>query len=112
VNVARVKALIADGAMTQAGRDAFARRDPKRTAIYSFEQKTPAQLRPEESRRFKASAKAWRFFQAQAPWYQRTALHWVVTAKKEQTRARRLAKLIDDSAAQRTLAQFTRARKP
>jgi uncharacterized protein YdeI (YjbR/CyaY-like superfamily) len=48
-------------------------------------------------RQFKANAAAWKFFQSQAPWYQRTATFWVVSAKQEETRQRRLAILICDS---------------
>jgi len=50
----------------------------------------------------------WDFFQAQGPWYRKTAIWWVVSAKKEATRRKRLATLIDDSAHGRTIAQLTR----
>ena len=57
---------------------------------------------------FKASTAAWRFFQSQAPWYQRAAIWWVVSAKREETRRRRLAVLIDDSGHARTIRPLTR----
>jgi uncharacterized protein YdeI (YjbR/CyaY-like superfamily) len=47
--------------------------------------------------------KGWNFFQSQAPWYQRVAVHWVTSAKKEATRQRRLETLIADSAAGRRI---------
>ena len=63
--------------------------------------------RPDE-KTFRANAAAWTFFQARAPWYQRAAIWWVMSAKKPETRARRLATLIADSAAGRTIGPLTR----
>jgi len=62
----------------------------------------------EQAARFQKNKKGWRWFQSQAPWYQRTAIHWVVSAKKEETRDKRLAILIRDSAAARTIPPLTR----
>jgi uncharacterized protein YdeI (YjbR/CyaY-like superfamily) len=58
--------------------------------------------------RFKAHARAWTWFEAQPPWYRRTATHWVISAKKPETRERRLQRLIEDSAAGRTVPPLTR----
>ena len=52
---------------------------------------------------FKANAVAWSFFSSQAPWYQRTATHWVISAKREETKEKRLLTLIADSAAGRRI---------
>ena len=98
VNVKRVAELTAQGRMRQAGLDAFARRDDARTAIYSYEQRRNAALAPAEERALRANKKAWAFFEAQAPWYRRTATYWITSAKRPETRARRLATLIADSA--------------
>ena len=94
VNVAHVKRLTEAGRMTKAGLAVYAARDEKRTGVYSFE-RPPAALTPAFTRRFRDHAEAWAFFQAQPPWYQRTTTHWVMTAKREETRERRLASLID-----------------
>jgi uncharacterized protein YdeI (YjbR/CyaY-like superfamily) len=102
VNVGHAERLIAEGRMKPAGRAAFTARDAKRTAIYSFES-TPKVFPPEMARKFKANTPAWAFFAEQAPWYRRTVTHWVLTAKKEETRARRLDALID-WCARRTIA--------
>jgi uncharacterized protein YdeI (YjbR/CyaY-like superfamily) len=108
VNVARVEELTRQGLMRPAGLEAFARRSPERTTTYSYEQRAGAALDPEHERRFRADKAAWAFFQAQPPWYRRAATWWVVSAKREQTRERRLAQLIADSAAGRPIRPLTR----
>ena len=112
VNVARVAALTKLVRMTPAGARAFAARRADRTGIYSFERKEPAMLTPEEEKALRANRRAAAFFDAQAPWYRRTSLHWVVSAKREETRARRLSQLIADSASGRTIGPLTRKPPP
>jgi uncharacterized protein YdeI (YjbR/CyaY-like superfamily) len=112
VNIARAKELIAEGRMRPAGVAAFEARSDERSAIYSYEQRHEARLAPDEEREFRANERAWEFFQAQPPSYRRTALWWVVSAKREETRARRLRTLVEDSANGRRLPQLTpRARR-
>ncbi len=108
INVARVAALTKEGRMTPAGERAFAARTAARTAVYSFERDAPARLAPAEEKKLRASKAAAAFFDAQPPWYQRAALHWVVSAKRDETRQRRLDTLIGDSAAGRTIKPLTR----
>jgi uncharacterized protein YdeI (YjbR/CyaY-like superfamily) len=102
-NTERVRKMEEAGLMRPAGLAAFERRSEQRTGVYSFERPDEAQLSPDQERRFKADAAAWKWFQGQPPWYRRTATHWVVSAKREQTRERRLAQLIADSAAGRKI---------
>jgi uncharacterized protein YdeI (YjbR/CyaY-like superfamily) len=97
VNTKRAHELIAEGRMHAAGQAAFDRRDAGATARYSFERET-AELSPADLARFEKHARAWAYYQAEAPWYRRVAVHWVVSAKREETRQRRLATLIADSA--------------
>ena len=106
-NVRHVEELIAEGRMRPAGLAAYEARSPERTGIYSFEQRHSARLEPEQEERFRADPTAWDFFQEQPPSYRKTATFWVVSAKREETRARRLEQLIADSAAGRRLAQLT-----
>ena len=106
-NVRHVEELIAEGRMRPAGLAAYEARSPKRTGIYSFEQRHSARLEPEQEERFRADPAAWEFFQEQPPSYRQTAIFWVVSAKREETRARRLEQLIADSAAGRRLARLT-----
>jgi uncharacterized protein YdeI (YjbR/CyaY-like superfamily) len=108
VNVARVAELQKRGRMHPAGERAFAARTPERTGIYSFERHRAAKLSRADAARFRKDARAFAFFEAQPPWYRRTALHWVVSAKREETRQRRLDRLISDSAAGRTIGPLRR----
>lgn len=93
VNIKLVGALRAAGRMKPSGEAAFARREESRSRVYSFENK-PKKLDPPMEKKFRANKKAWEYFQAKAPWYQRTTFYWVMSAKKEETRDRRLAALI------------------
>jgi uncharacterized protein YdeI (YjbR/CyaY-like superfamily) len=99
VNIRKAEALIRDGLMHPAGLRAFEAREAKKSGIYSFEQPTAARLSAAELKQFRAEVKAWKFFQAQPPGYRRLATHWVVTAKRPETRERRLRILIADSGA-------------
>jgi len=98
VNVRRVKALTEQGRMQPAGLAAFEARRAERGGAYSFEQPL-TKLTPAEIRTFKANKPAWRFFGEQPPGYRKTAVFWVTSAKKPETRTRRLDTLISDSAA-------------
>lgn len=111
VNVKRVAELTKLGKMRPAGLRAFAARKEDKTAVYSFERKEPAQLEPAHEEVLRANAKAAAFFDAQAPWYRRTAIHWVVSAKRAETRERRLAQLVADSAGGRRIGPLTRPAK-
>jgi uncharacterized protein YdeI (YjbR/CyaY-like superfamily) len=111
LNVRHVEELIREGRMTPAGLAAYEARTPERTGVYAFEQRHAARLEPEQEEQLRADPKAWEFFQAQPASYRQTAIYWVVSAKREETRARRLATLISDSAAGRRLAQLTPPRR-
>ncbi|MET4158330.1 YdeI/OmpD-associated family protein [Agromyces sp. PvR057] len=106
VNVAHVERLIAEGRMHPAGLAAYERRRADRTGVYSHE-RVDQQLPPEAAARLEADAAASAFWHAATPTYRRMVTHWVLTAKQEDTRERRLAQLIDDSAAGR-LVPFQR----
>jgi uncharacterized protein YdeI (YjbR/CyaY-like superfamily) len=108
VNIRRIKELAAQGLVRPAGLKAFASRVDERSAIYAYEQRQAAELDAAAEEQFRAHARAWAFFQAQPPSYRRTAIYWVVSAKREETRIRRLATLIADSEAGRTIAPLTR----
>lgn len=114
VNIANVERLRAEGRMRPAGEAAFARRRDDRTAVYSHEQRKNPRLAPEEQAMLEADAAAWADFSGRSPSYRRQATWWVISAKRPETRARRLATLIADSAARRTIKPLTppAARKP
>lgn len=108
VNVARVRELDKLGKMTPAGARAFAARTPERTGVYSFERNAAAKLTKYEAAELERNAKAAAFFSAQAPWYRRTAIHWLISAKRAETRERRLGQLIAHSAKGETIPPLTR----
>jgi uncharacterized protein YdeI (YjbR/CyaY-like superfamily) len=97
VNTKRVGELIKEKRMRPAGLKAFAARDPEKTGIYAFEREA-ATLPADFEKAFRANPKAWKFWEAQPPGYKRLAVHYVVSAKQDETRKRRLAALIRDSA--------------
>jgi len=106
VNLGRAQELIAAGLMRPPGLAAFERRAADASPAYSFEQRT-ASFSPEQQKRLKANRAAWQFFSGQPQYYRRLATWWVTSAKREETRERRLATLIEDSAAGRRLKVAT-----
>lgn len=103
VNIAKFEQLQAEGRMQPAGAAAFARRSEARSAVYSFEQATTAELSSGELQSFQSDPAAWAYFESTPPSYRKTVLHWVTTAKKAATRAERLAKLVSACAEGRRL---------
>ncbi len=97
VNTTRVKELIALERMAAPGLEAFQRRDPKKTKLYSFENR-PSAFDAALEGEFKKNGAAWKFFRAQSPGYQRLMTFWVMSARQEETRLRRLAVLVKSSA--------------
>jgi uncharacterized protein YdeI (YjbR/CyaY-like superfamily) len=108
VNTRRIKQLMKEGRVRPAGLRAFEARDLKKSGVYSFEQRTQAKLDAAAEKRFKANKDAWRFFQAQPPGYRKLTIFWVTSAKREETRARRLETLIADSEAGRRIGLLRR----
>lgn len=108
INNRRAIELSKLGLMHSAGLAAFQKRDGDRSAIYAYEQRKIAKLPPAFEKKFRARPEAWKFFQSQSPWYQRTSTYWVISAKKEETRSKRLATLIDCSARKRNIPSLTR----
>jgi uncharacterized protein YdeI (YjbR/CyaY-like superfamily) len=105
VNVAHVSRLTQEGRMMPPGIAAYERKTDARTGVYSFERET-ASLHPEMVREFRKNRQAWKFFEAQPPYYRRLAAWYVISAKRQETRDMRLKRLIDDSARGDRLAQF------
>jgi uncharacterized protein YdeI (YjbR/CyaY-like superfamily) len=108
INIRRVAELQAEGRMTAAGLAAFEKRDDARSGVYSFENRDKAVLTNAQEKRFRAHAEAWAFFESQPGSYRKTAIWWVVSAKREETRERRLDTLIADSAAGLRIAMLRR----
>jgi uncharacterized protein YdeI (YjbR/CyaY-like superfamily) len=93
VNIRRVGELTAEGRMTPTGLAAFEARDEER--IYSYEQRHKAKLEPEQEARLRADPEVWEWFRSRSPSWQRGAIYWVTSAKRPETRERRLARLME-----------------
>ena len=107
VNIARAKELKRRGLMTPAGLAAFERRSEDAARSYSYERAT-ATLDPAFEKAFRADEKAWAFFEGRAPSYKKAVIWWVVSAKREETRRRRLDNLIAESRHGRLVGAFAR----
>jgi uncharacterized protein YdeI (YjbR/CyaY-like superfamily) len=97
VNIKHVQRLLAAGMMHRSGLKAFEGAE-KQKRKYSYEQRHESRLSTEDERQFRSNSRAWEFFQAQPPGYRKTATFWVVSAKRDDTRQRRLGVLISASA--------------
>lgn len=102
-NIEQYETLAAAGRVTAAGEAAYAHRTEDNSGVYSFEQDEPPALSEELLRRFRENEAAWADWQARPPGYRRTVTHWVMSAKRESTRERRLRTLIEDCAAGRKI---------
>jgi uncharacterized protein YdeI (YjbR/CyaY-like superfamily) len=111
VNIAKMEALTKAGLLEAAGARAFAARREARSGVYSFEQKEDPRFDAASTRKLKEDKDGWKWFQAQAPSYRKSAIWWVMSAKKEETKARRLEQLAADNAAEKRLRQFTWEKK-
>ena len=110
VNIKRVTELTALGLMQPAGLKAFEQRTEDRSSVYAYEQRHTIKLNDKQAALFRANKKAWTFFEAQPNWYRKTALWWIMSAKKEETRLKRLTQLIADSEQGEPIAQLRRAK--
>jgi uncharacterized protein YdeI (YjbR/CyaY-like superfamily) len=97
VNLRKMEQLIEAGLVEKAGLHAYAKRNEAKTKLYSFE-KPPKEFDAPLLKRFKSNKKAWSFWEKQPPGYRKILTHWVMSAKQEATRERRLASLIETSA--------------
>lgn len=106
VNIKKIGELKKKGLMHPAGLAAFEKRTENKSAVYSFEQKSISL--GDYEKKLKANKKAWNFWNTQPPSYKKAATWWVISAKQEETRTRRLATLIADSEAGSRIAQMRR----
>ena len=90
VNTRRMRELIRAGRVRAAGRAAFAAREEKKSGVHSVEQREGVAFDVALEQRFKANRAAWAFFEAQPPGYRRMVTFFVMSAKREETRLRRL----------------------
>ena len=107
VNIKRAEELMAQGRMRPAGLKAFEARKENRSGVYSYEQRSPELVEP-YLKKLRQNKTAWAFYQAQPPSYRKAVNWWVVSAKQEATRLKRLNQLIELSAQSCPIPQFTR----
>ncbi|KXK22729.1 MAG: hypothetical protein UZ15_CFX003000879 [Chloroflexi bacterium OLB15] len=104
INIAKVEALTKQGLMHPAGLAAYSKRREDKSRVYSFEQEQEPAFSEGEIAQFQQNPEAWGWFQSRPPGYRRTSTHWVISAKKPETRQKRLATLVDDCANARKIA--------
>lgn len=109
VNMNRMAELTKANRVQPAGIKAYEHRQENKSGIYSFEQ-TGVELNDDYQQLFRKNIAAWDFFNSQAPWYIRTATWWVISAKREETRIKRLNQLIAESEKGKRLAQLSRGK--
>lgn len=109
VNIKRAGELIDLGLMKPEGLKAFQAREDNRSAIYTYEQRSP-ELPPQYQSRLKKNLAAWKFFQNQTASYRKAATWYILSAKKEETRLKRLSKLISDSSEGRSISPLLRTK--
>ena len=98
INIKKIGELTKQGLMQAAGHASFEKRIESKSKIYSYE-KDEAKFNRDFQKHFKANKKAWKYFQSIAPSYRKVSTHWVMSAKQESTKRKRLNELIADSAA-------------
>lgn len=109
-NLRRMRTLIRAQRVSPHGLKVYEARNRKRTRLYAYEQTKEWRFTPAYVRQFRANRTAWTWFQTQAPWYRRTVTHWVLRAKQETTRQRRLEALISCSARGRPVGLLDRTK--
>ena len=105
INIRKMAELTKQGLMTPAGLAVFEKRSATRAHGYTYANRRPFDAKTRAA--FMAKKKAWMFFEAQPPGYRSQFAHWVMTAKREETRQRRFARLVAESAAGRRIDPFT-----
>jgi len=110
VNIKRVAELTEQRLMQKHGLEAFAARQENKLGIYSYEQRSP-EMPAQYAKQMKKNAAAWKFFQAQPPSYRKALNWWILSAKREETRLKRLDRLTEESARGRRIPQFASAKK-
>src|SRR5262249_21487459 len=106
ININRAQELIQEGRMQPAGLKAFEARKKNRSGIYSYENR-PEQLDEPYLSMMTANREASEFFNSRTASYRRAAIWWVISAKQEETRLKRLKSLIELSEQKKTIPQFT-----
>ncbi len=111
ININLVGKLTKQGLMHSAGQKAFAARSEEKSSIYSYEQRKNPRFTRKQEKQFRANKTAWEFFRSQAPWYQRVCTYWIISAKREETKLKRLSELTSHSQNEREMPRLTPKKK-
>jgi len=111
ININLVRKLTKQGLMHPAGLKAFAARNAKKSGIYSYEQRKNPKFTRKQEKQFRSNKVAWEFFRSQAPWYQKVTTYWVICAKRDETKLKRLSELITHSQRQRRIPRLIPTKK-
>ena len=106
VNIRKVEELTRQGLMHPAGLAAFSKREESKSRVYAYEKEATI-LSEDFLKQFTSNKKAWNYFKSMPPSYQKTAIHWVMDAKQEITKEKRLKELIEDSQAERKIKRLS-----
>ena len=106
INIAKVEQLTKQGLMKPAGVALFNMRKESRSRIYTYENGS-VNLSDEFEVQFKTYKKGWEFFMSMPFSYRKPAISWVMSAKQQITRIKRLTQLINDSEAGRKIKQLS-----
>ncbi len=106
INIRRAEYLLSEGRMKPAGLKAFEARQENRSGIYSYEQR-PEQLDEPYASTLRKNKAAHAYFESRPPSYRRAVIWWIISAKREETRQKRLEQLIELCANQSSVPQFT-----
>ncbi len=110
VNIKRAQVMIEQGQMQPAGLKAFEARRESESGLYSYEQRS-VDLEEPYQQLLKENNAAWNYFQTQPASYRKAVYWWIMSAKKEETRLKRLEELTALSAQGQRVPEFT-PRKP
>jgi len=110
-NIGRVAVLIREERMQPAGMKAWRKRVDSKSSTYAYEQRNVQLVKAMEAK-IRSNKAAWTFFQSLTPSTRKPSIWWVISAKKDETRQRRLSKLIEHCENQRVLPQFLRPSAP
>jgi uncharacterized protein YdeI (YjbR/CyaY-like superfamily) len=97
VNIKKMEDLLEKKLVKPAGLAAYEKRRESHSKIYAYEQENPEALPAAMEKEFKANAPAWEFFMKQAPWYRRTMIYRITSAKQDKTKQARFEKLVNAS---------------
>lgn len=110
ININKMNALIRQKRVHPAGLNAFRARTEEMSGTYSYEQRHLAKLDRPLEREFRANSAAWKYFHSQPPGYRKLCVWWIVSAKREETRRKRLKELIEASEQERPIRGLDRSR--